>query len=63
MALSKRQVYLTGAGASALGRAVEAAGAFATVWLLTRILAKEDYGYYVVAFTLLDLLAVRYGGR
>ena len=58
MALTKRQVYLYGAGASAIGRGAELVAAFATMWLLTHMLPREDYGYYVVAFTLIELIGL-----
>lgn len=50
--------YVTGAAAGLLARALSLAAGLANLWLLTRILPKEQFAGYVFVFALLTWLAL-----
>jgi O-antigen/teichoic acid export membrane protein len=62
MAWSRRRVYVFGAGATLLGRGIEVGAGFAIVWFLTRILAVEGYGRFLLALTAVELVALTGAG-
>ena len=52
------KAYLAGAGAGLLARALSLVAAFGNLWLLTRILSKEQFAGYVFVMALLTWLAM-----
>jgi O-antigen/teichoic acid export membrane protein len=62
VALSGRQVYVFGTGATVVGRVLELGCGFVIVWMLTRMLGVEGYGDFLIALSLAELVSMLGGG-
>jgi O-antigen/teichoic acid export membrane protein len=58
VALSGRQVYVFGTGATVVGRGLELGCGFVIVWMLTRLLGVEGYGEFLIALSLSELVSM-----
>jgi O-antigen/teichoic acid export membrane protein len=58
VALSGRQAYVFGTGATVIGRGLELGCGFVIVWMLTRLLGVDGYGEFLIALSLAELVSM-----